>query len=193
MKGELAGQVKTVIAGRMKSALDKTMKAARTGRKRPGKLMSLPMGSESVRTSEQTVMVVPRESRLKRFGRGEGRLRLPGRRRQKAALAAADLQAGLTAVDTLPVKGVAEAAVAGQTAADSQSREQWEKDVALVSQALRSLAPATFRASTVGKPVTLTVPDDYTASVFREVLAESRKQRATDRLVSVQVSDNTAG
>lgn len=62
-------------------------------------------------------------------------------------------------------------------------------EVQMVALALERLAPATGRAGLYGVPVTVRVPDERTASVFRAALAKSQQQRATDRLVEIRVTD----
>ena len=47
------------------------------------------------------------------------------------------------------------------------------------------LTPALLRASIIGVPVTVEVPDERTAEVFRAALAKTRRGRPTDRLVEV--------
>ena len=56
---------------------------------------------------------------------------------------------------------------------------------ALVALAMDRLTPALFRASIIGVPVTVEVPDERTAEVFRAALAQTRTGRPTDRLVEV--------
>src|SRR4051812_13788843 len=53
---------------------------------------------------------------------------------------------------------------------------------ALVALALMRLSPACARVAVTGMPHTVTVPDAYTADVFRAAIAMSSKQRASDHL-----------
>ena len=55
----------------------------------------------------------------------------------------------------------------------------------LVALALDRLTPALLRASIIGVKVTVEVPDERTAEVFRAALAQTRAGRPTDRLVEV--------
>ncbi len=57
--------------------------------------------------------------------------------------------------------------------------------VTLVALAMDRLTPALLRASIIGVPVTVEVPDERTAEVFRAALAKTRSGRPTDRLVEV--------
>lgn len=76
---------------------------------------------------------------------------------------------------------------------ERQSQERPAADpladqAALVSMALMRLSPACVRVAVTGIPHTITVPDAHTAAVFREALALSAKQRASDKLVKVVVA-----
>jgi hypothetical protein len=62
--------------------------------------------------------------------------------------------------------------------------------VELVSLALETLAPATYRAGVFGTPVTVTVDDEATADIFRAALARSVEARPTNRLIRVTVRPN---
>ncbi len=65
-------------------------------------------------------------------------------------------------------------------------RAETEMDSAtLVALAMDRLTPALLRASIIGVPVTVEVPDEQTAEVFRAALAQTRAGRPTDRLVEV--------
>ena len=65
-------------------------------------------------------------------------------------------------------------------------RDEGEIDgAALVALAMDRLTPALLRASIIGVPVTVEVPDERTAEVFRQALAKTRSGRPTDRLVEV--------
>ncbi len=55
----------------------------------------------------------------------------------------------------------------------------------LVALAMDRLTPALLRASIIGVPVTVEVPDERIAEVFRAALAQTRAGRPTDRLVEV--------
>lgn len=60
--------------------------------------------------------------------------------------------------------------------------------VRAVALALEILSPASLRASVEGRPVTVTVPDEVTADVFRAALARSSSVRPTDRLIVIRVA-----
>jgi hypothetical protein len=60
--------------------------------------------------------------------------------------------------------------------------------VALTVLAVNRLGLATFRSSASGKVATVSVPDAYTAEIFRAALREMQKARRTDRLVAVVVA-----
>jgi hypothetical protein len=64
--------------------------------------------------------------------------------------------------------------------------------VELTFLALELLAPALHRANTTGKRVAVTVPDKNTAEIFRAVLAQSQRNRATDRLIEIVVAEPPA-
>ena len=51
--------------------------------------------------------------------------------------------------------------------------------------ALETLGPASMRASCTGTEVRVTAPDEATAEIFRAALAETGRNRATDRLIRV--------
>ncbi len=55
----------------------------------------------------------------------------------------------------------------------------------LVALAMDRLTPALLRASIIGVPVIVEVPDERIAQVFRAALAQTRTGRPTDRLVEV--------
>lgn len=55
----------------------------------------------------------------------------------------------------------------------------------LVALAMDRLTPALLRASIIGVPVTVEVPDEQTAEIFRAALEKTRSGRPTDRLVEV--------
>lgn len=59
--------------------------------------------------------------------------------------------------------------------------------VALVSFAINTLAPASYRAAIFGKPVTVTVEDEATAEVLRAAIAASCSERPTNHLIQVRV------
>jgi len=178
MKTERAGHMKTAIAGRMKSALSKTLQAAqaaKTGRKHPGKLMSLAQGETDLEKTVLDAVQSPHDPLLtRRFKRPEGLIRL--RRRGKTDKTQNTLLSTKTETPTDSPESA------------SLSKAQWEKDVALVLMSLDKLTAASFRASSIGQKTTVRVPDPYTASVFRAVLEQSRQSRKTDRLITVEVS-----
>ncbi len=63
-------------------------------------------------------------------------------------------------------------------------RAETEMDSAtLVALAMDRLTPALVRASIIGVPVIVEVPDERIAQVFRAALAQTRAGRPTDRLV----------
>jgi hypothetical protein len=59
---------------------------------------------------------------------------------------------------------------------------------ALVALALMRLSPACARVAVTGLPHVVTVPDAYTAEVFRAAIAQSAKERPSDRLVRIVVA-----
>ena len=59
--------------------------------------------------------------------------------------------------------------------------------VRLAVLAMDSLGRASMRASFTGTEVEVAVPDDTTAEIFRAALAETTRNRPTDRLVRVVV------
>ncbi|HXE17013.1 MAG TPA: hypothetical protein VN632_07275 [Stellaceae bacterium] len=61
--------------------------------------------------------------------------------------------------------------------------------VELTVMTLNILAPALSRANTTGKKVTVTVPDERTAEIFRAALDQSRHVRATDRLIDIVIAE----
>lgn len=66
--------------------------------------------------------------------------------------------------------------------------EQTAQDpVQLVSYAINTLAPASYRAAIFGKPVTVTVGDEATAEVLRAAIAASCAERPTNHLIQVKV------
>jgi hypothetical protein len=65
--------------------------------------------------------------------------------------------------------------------------------VELTVLAVNRLGLATFRTATSGKGVTVAVPDERTAAIFRAALQEMQKARRTDRLVNIVVSDPATG
>lgn len=62
------------------------------------------------------------------------------------------------------------------------------EQAALVALALTRLSPACARVAVTGLPLTVTVPDVFTAEVFRAAIAESGKQRPSDLLVRIAVA-----
>jgi hypothetical protein len=74
---------------------------------------------------------------------------------------------------------------------ERQSEAQDLSDKAsLVAMALLRLSPACARVAVTGLPHTITVPNSHTAEVFRAAIAESAKQRPSDRLVRIVVADH---
>ena len=65
-----------------------------------------------------------------------------------------------------------------------------EDKAAMVAMALMRLSPACVRVAVTGQPHTITVPDAHTAEVFRAAIAESAKQRASDRLVRIVIANH---
>lgn len=61
--------------------------------------------------------------------------------------------------------------------------------VALTVLAVNRLGPATLRTVSIGKPLTVTVPDARIGAIFRAALAETQKTRLTDRLIDIVVAD----
>lgn len=59
--------------------------------------------------------------------------------------------------------------------------------VALIMLAVNRLAPATLRACTNGRRLTVAIPDPAIAGFFRAALVEMGKTRGTDRLVDIVV------
>lgn len=59
------------------------------------------------------------------------------------------------------------------------------EQAALVALALMRLSPACARVAVTGLPHTVTVPDAYTAEIFRAAIAQSAKERPSDRLVKI--------
>jgi hypothetical protein len=62
--------------------------------------------------------------------------------------------------------------------------------VALTILAVNRLGPATFRTVSLGKAVSVTVPDARTGEIFRLALAEMQKSRRTDRLIEIVVAND---
>jgi hypothetical protein len=65
--------------------------------------------------------------------------------------------------------------------------------VELTVMVLNILGPALSRATTTGKKVTVTVPDERTGDIFRAALAQSQQTRATDRLIDIVTADAPDG
>lgn len=59
--------------------------------------------------------------------------------------------------------------------------------VKLVSLAINALGPATYRAAIFGRPITVTVPDEATAEVFRAAVQLSCRERPTNHLIRIAV------
>jgi hypothetical protein len=60
--------------------------------------------------------------------------------------------------------------------------------VALTIMAVNRLGPATFRTVSLGRAVTVTVPDRATGDIFRAALDEMQKARLTDRLIRIEIA-----
>ncbi len=60
----------------------------------------------------------------------------------------------------------------------------------LVVLVMNILSPASMRASAHGKPVTVTVPDEETAVIFRAALEMMVAERPTDALITIKVRDS---
>jgi hypothetical protein len=83
-------------------------------------------------------------------------------------------------------RGAAPSEVVGETASEIDP-------VALTIMALDRIGTARLRTVFHGLPVTVAVPDEQTAAIFRAALSEMAKQRPTDRLISVELAaDMTA-
>jgi len=61
--------------------------------------------------------------------------------------------------------------------------------VELTVLALALLGPAIRRANTIGKPLSVVVPDARIAEIFRAALAVSAEERGTDRLIKIVVEE----
>lgn len=59
--------------------------------------------------------------------------------------------------------------------------------VSLAIFAIDRVGPAAVRACASGIEVSVTVPDEATAAVFRAALAETARRRGTDRLIQIVV------
>jgi hypothetical protein len=72
--------------------------------------------------------------------------------------------------------------------ADPAPSMDWDADrVRLVALAMDSLSPASARTACHGRPVTVTVPDEATAAVFRKALELTVAHRPTDGLINIKV------
>jgi len=60
----------------------------------------------------------------------------------------------------------------------------------LVVLVMNNLSPASMRASAHGRPMTVEVPDEETAAIFREALEMMVAERPTDALISIKVRDS---
>ncbi len=60
----------------------------------------------------------------------------------------------------------------------------------LVVLVMNNLSPASMRASAHGRPVTVTVPDEETAAIFRAALEMMVEERPTDALITIKVRDS---
>jgi hypothetical protein len=73
-------------------------------------------------------------------------------------------------------------------AARSAPRYGEEADpVQIAVLALETLGPASMRASCTGTEVRVTAPDEAVAAIFRAALAQTGRNRATDRLIRVVI------
>lgn len=70
----------------------------------------------------------------------------------------------------------------------NSARNARQREIDLVTMALQRLSPACVRVAVSGVPVTVTVPDDHSAEVFRAALAASARERASDKLVRIAVA-----
>jgi len=59
--------------------------------------------------------------------------------------------------------------------------------------AIDTVAAASMRAAFTGAAVHVAAPDEATASVLREALADTARRRATDRLIQITVATDSAG
>ena len=63
--------------------------------------------------------------------------------------------------------------------------------IALTIMAVDRIGTARLRTGFHGLPVTVAVPDEQTARIFRAALSEMAKLRPTDRLISVELASDT--
>jgi hypothetical protein len=59
------------------------------------------------------------------------------------------------------------------------------KTVEMIAFAIDRLGPASVKASWVGRPIEIDVPDAATAAAFRAALDLTRQRRSTDRLITI--------
>ena len=64
--------------------------------------------------------------------------------------------------------------------------------VELTVLALNLLGPAIRRANTIGKPLSVAVPNARVAEIFRDALARSAEERGTDRLIKIVIEEPPA-
>ena len=57
--------------------------------------------------------------------------------------------------------------------------------VAMIAFAIDRLGPASMKASWVGRPIEIDVPDAATAALFRAALDLTGRRRSTDRLITI--------
>jgi hypothetical protein len=57
--------------------------------------------------------------------------------------------------------------------------------VAMIAFAIDRLGPASMKASWIGRPVEINVPDAATAALFRAALDVTGRRRSTDRLITI--------
>ncbi len=73
-------------------------------------------------------------------------------------------------------------------AVPSAARNAPEPDaVQIAVLAMQTLGPASMRASCTGIEVRVTAPDETMAAIFRAALAETGRNRTTDRLIRVVI------
>lgn len=75
----------------------------------------------------------------------------------------------------------------GSNAGESRKADSGPDAVRLTVLAIDLLGPAALRACFSGREIVVRVPDDQTAKVFREALAQTARIRVTDRLVRIEV------
>lgn len=66
-------------------------------------------------------------------------------------------------------------------------RDEEPDPVQVAVLAIETLGPASMRASCTGTETRVTAPDEAMAAIFRAALAETGRNRATDRLIRVVI------